>query len=404
MTQLTDEQYWELSDSVYQNKHLEISSIETLSNKKLKEIQTVVSKDGSEWVTINSINHESGLQAMAVVSLDEYKALCSRKIKSPENMVFVTRGSESNKDAHNDWVTTNMGNLGVGMRPETIKKINPDEYDGHTHEEAMRGHQFIQYDAFVRQTVKQFNPEKYSFTGHSLGGALAQYMAVIMDTEATTFAAARAYRLLPAELQKAVREGKYDDMIRDYRHKNDPVGYLPLGEVIGSRYMTKSAKSDFPLFAGPHLQDSFHGMFNGDGSIQSRISPEEILEQLPLFDSAIDSLRSSQETVEGVTDNIDRDIKTVYRHYESQMGVGSFSHVTVSDLEDIFDEFAQSFSGDNYYFYDRKLKKKIPEGLEQRKKEIAHFRDSIGEGAMLYDKRDRELAAKLNHLFGDNLK
>lgn len=395
MAQLTDAQYWGLSDAVYKDKFLKIKKIDGKIDKN--SVQTIKLEDGTNWVTINSINHESGLQAMAVVSLEEYKDLCSGKIKAPENMAFVTRGSEMGEDGYNDWVKTNAIILGGSkVSPEELKKAKIEQVNDQN--------QFIQYDLFVRQTIKEFNPQNYSFTGHSLGGALAQYMAVIMDAEATTFAAARAYRLLPAELQKAVREGKYDDMIRDYRHKNDPVGYLPLGEIIGSRYMTKSAKSDFPLFFGPHLQDSFHGMFNGDGSIQSRISPQEILEQLPLFDSAIDSLRSSQEMVDDVTDNIDREIKAVYRHYEAQMGVGSFSHVTVSDLEDIFDEFAQSFSGDNYYFYDRKLKQKIPEVLEQRKKEIAHFRDAIGEGAMLYDKRDRELAAKLNHLFGDNLK
>lgn len=396
MAQLTDAQYWGLSDNSYLDEFLKINKIAT--NYSLSNTNIIELSDNSKWVTINSINSESGLQAMAVVSLDEYKALCSGKIKAPENMVFVTRGSESNGDASNDWVKTNLGTLGSGMKPGTIKNISPDQYDGTTHEEALKDNQFIQYDVFVRQTIKEFKPENYSFTGHSLGGALAQYMAVIMDAKATTFAAARAYRLLPPELQKAVRDGKYDDMIRDYRHKNDPVGYVPFGEIIGSRYMTKSAKSDL-WFAG-HLGGSFEGMFNGDGSVMVRVSPEEILAQLPLFDSAIQNLSYTQEMIEGVTSDLDQEVKTIHRYYEDKMGIGSFSHVTVADMNDIFEEFAQSYSGDNYYFYDRKLKDELLEDLEVHKRKIAEQRDIIGEGATLFDMKDQELASKFNSLFG----
>lgn len=391
MVQLTDEQYWKLADSVYQDKHLEISEIKKLTDRELSEMQPIVAKDGSKWVTLNSINHESGLQAIAVVSLDEYKALCSGQITAPENMVFVTRGSEMGEDGYNDWVKTNGIVLGSSsVSPEELKKAEIEQVNAQN--------QFIQYDAFVRQTIQAYNPQNYSFTGHSLGGALAQYMAVIMDAKATTFAAARAYRLLPPDLQKAVRDGKYDDMIRDYRHKNDPVGYVPGGEIIGSRYMTKSAKSDL-WFAG-HLGGSFEGMFNGDGSIMVRISPEEILAQLPLFDSAIQNLSVTQEIIDVSTNELDKEIKTIHRHYEDKMGIGGFSHVTVTDMDDIFEEFAQSHSGDNYYFYDRKLKDELLEDLEVHKRKIAEQRDIIGEGAMMFDMKDQELASKLSSLFG----
>lgn len=391
MAQLTDEQYWKLADSVYDDKTLNINEIKKMSESELNDIESIKVGDGTKWVTINSINHESGLQAMAVISLDEYKALCSGKIKAPENMVFVTRGSEMGEDGYNDWVKTNGIVLGSSsVSPEELKKAEIEQVNAQN--------QFIQYDAFVRQTIQAYNPQNYSFTGHSLGGALAQYMAVIMDAKATTFAAARAYRLLPPDLQKAVRDGKYDDMIRDYRHKNDPVGYVPGGEIIGSRYMTKSAKSDL-WFAG-HLGGSFDGMFNGDGSIMVRISPEEILAQLPLFDSAIQNLSVTQEIIDVSTNELDKEIKTIHRHYEDKMGIGGFSHVTVTDMDDIFEEFAQSHSGDNYYFYDRKLKDELLEDLEVHKRKIAEQRDIIGEGAMMFDMKDQELASKLSSLFG----
>lgn len=393
MTQLTDEQYWKLADSVYDDKTLNINKIKKMSESELKDIESIKVGDGTKWVTINSINHESGLQAMAVVSLEEYKALCSGKITAPKNMVFVTRGSEMGEDGYNDWIKTNGIVLGSSsVSPEELKKAEIEQVNAQN--------QFIQYDTFVRQTIQTFNPQSYSFTGHSLGGALAQYMAVMMDAKATTFAAARAYRLLPPDLQKAVRDGKYDDMIRDYRHKNDPVGYVPFGEIIGSRYMTKSAKSDYDLFLGQHTGGSFDGMFNGDGSVMVRISPEEILAQLPLFDSAIENLSVTQEIIDVSTNELDKEIKTIHRHYEDKMGIGSFSHVTVTDMDDIFEEFAQSYSGDNYYFYDRKLKDELLDDLDVHKRKLAEQRDIIGEGATMFDMKDQELASKLSSLFG----
>lgn len=123
MTQLTDEQYWKLADSVYDDKWLNINSVTKLSIDELKKLETINANDGSKWVTINSISTDSGLQAMAVISLDEYKALCSGKIKAPENMVFVSRGSEMGEDGYNDWVKTNGIVLGSSsVSPEELKK------------------------------------------------------------------------------------------------------------------------------------------------------------------------------------------------------------------------------------------------------------------------------------------
>jgi len=391
MAQLTDEQYWKLADSVYKDKWLEINKIADLSKNELKNVETITVEDGSKWVTLNSINHESGLQAMAVVSLDEYKALCSGKIKAPENMVFVTRGSELGDDGYNDWVKTNLITLGGSS-------VSPDELKNADIEQVNAQNQFIQYDKFVRETIQEFDPENYTFTGHSLGGALAQYIAVIMDAKATTFAAARAYRLLPEDLKKAVLEGKYDDMIRDYRHKNDPVGYVPGGEIIGSRYMTKSASSD--IWLAGHMGGSFEGMFNTDGSIKVLVDPERILKQLPILDSTIQNYFFIQKIIDTVTANLDKEVQTLFQHYESKIGVGSFSHVTTTDLEDIFEEFSQSHSGNNYYFYNKKLKEQLLNDLEKLKKQIDTQRDLIGQGATLFDLTDKQLASKLNGLFG----
>nr|WP_315526805.1 hypothetical protein [Carnobacterium maltaromaticum] len=390
MVQVTDEQYWGIANNSYKDKNLEIQKIKEMSKSELNSLQTIVLEDGSRWVTINSINTDSGLQAMTVIPMNEYKDLCSGKITEPQTLVFATRGSEMGEDGYNDWIKTNAIILAGGKSPEELKKYEVEQVNAQN--------QFIQYDAFVQQTIKDFKPENYSFTGHSLGGALAQYMAVMMDAKATTFAAARAFRLLPPELQQAVRDGKYDDMIRDYRHKNDPVGYLPGGEIIGSRIMAKSAKSD--LWVVGHMGGSFAGMFNGDGSIMVRVDPEEILNQLDHFDSAIQKLYFTQEMISTVTDNLDKEIKTIYSTYVDKMGVGSFSHLTSNDVEEIFEELAQSYKGRSYYFYDRKMKESLIDDLEKTKKSLSHLKDKIGVAATQFDTADKNMAKNLSTILG----
>ncbi|MDW5524000.1 hypothetical protein R6Z02_09570 [Carnobacterium maltaromaticum] len=390
MVQVTDEQYWGIANNSYKDKNLEIQKIKEMSKSELNSLQTIVLEDGSRWVTINSINTDSGLQAMAVIPMNEYKDLCSGKITEPQTLVFATRGSEMGEDGYNDWIKTNAIILAGGKSPEELKKYEVEQVNAQN--------QFIQYDAFVQQTIKDFKPENYSFTGHSLGGALAQYMAVMMDAKATTFAAARAFRLLPPELQQAVRDGKYDDMIRDYRHKNDPVGYLPAGEIIGSRIMAKSAKSD--LWVVGHMGGSFAGMFNGDGSIMVRVDPEEILNQLEHFDSAIQKLYFTQEMISTVTDNLDKEIKTIYSTYVDKMGVGSFSHLTSNDVEEIFEELAQSYKGRSYYFYDRKMKESLIDDLEKTKKSLSNLKDKIGVAATQFDTADKNMAKNLSTILG----
>ncbi|MGX7418260.1 hypothetical protein ACWOFR_05585 [Carnobacterium gallinarum] len=98
MTQLTDEQYWKLANTVYKDSALNINEIKNLTEKELKNIDSIKTSDNTKWVTINSINTDSGLQAMAVIPMSEYKDLCSGKITEPQTLVFATRGSELGED------------------------------------------------------------------------------------------------------------------------------------------------------------------------------------------------------------------------------------------------------------------------------------------------------------------
>lgn len=103
-----------LADAVYSNKYLKIGSVLPLANDE-------------EWVTINSVNKENGLQAIAVVPLKDYKDYNNGKLKKYTHIIFVSRGSEE----LNDW----KENLGL--------VVKEDDKEG----------QFKVYDKFVNDTL-----------------------------------------------------------------------------------------------------------------------------------------------------------------------------------------------------------------------------------------------------------
>ncbi|MBF2580651.1 alpha/beta hydrolase family protein [Listeria welshimeri] len=142
--------------------------------------------------------------------------------KNKTHIVFVSRGSEE----LNDW----KENLGL--------VVKEDDKEG----------QFKVYDKFVNDTLGKFKTQDYSFTGHSLGGGLAQYEAVKHLKPAATFAAARAFNKLTDKEQKKALNGEYWDLIKDYYHSDDVVGMLPPNaEVFYRQYLMKRNSSEINL-------------------------------------------------------------------------------------------------------------------------------------------------------------
>ncbi|MBA3926675.1 hypothetical protein [Listeria rustica] len=168
---IKDELNFELSNKIYKDANLEQGHIMKITNQK--------------WVTLDSINTKDSLQGAAVVTLKEYNDWKSGKLKEFSHIIFASRGSQEAKDFVVD------AKLATPSKPEA-------------------GDQFYDYDQFVSKTISKYTTKDYSFTGHSLGGALAQYESVKHLKPATTFAAARSFNKLTDEEQAKAKNGDYN--------------------------------------------------------------------------------------------------------------------------------------------------------------------------------------------------
>ncbi|MBC1579066.1 DUF2974 domain-containing protein [Listeria seeligeri] len=352
-----DDTNFYLSDEVYNSSYLKKGQKIKLINKET-------------WVTINSVNKDNGLQAIAVVPLKDYKDYNNGKLKTYNHIVFVSRGSEE----LDDW----NENLGL-----VAKKDNKEG-------------QFKAYDKFVNGTLEKFKTQDYSFTGHSLGGGLAQYEAVKHLKPAVTFAAARAFNKLTGQEQEKALNGEYWNLIKDYYHKDDVVGKLPPNaEVFYKQYLMERNSSENKLDKlgiGGHMQSTFTGCFEADGSAELLINPDEIINQIERLDEVFAKMRQ----VENYMQDYEEWEKMQSQRLRSQLDEetwegGKYSELTSWDVDDVLTEVSRKYKDGVYRFHNTD---KFEEFYDENRKTIQKlngFKEEVISAALAFNDKDKEL-------------
>ncbi|HAK1572496.1 TPA: lipase [Listeria monocytogenes] len=348
-----------LADAAYEDKYLKLGSILPLENDET-------------WVTINSTNQNNGLQAIAVVPLKDYKNYNNGNLKVYNHIIFVSRGSEE----LDDW-KENVGLL---------------DKDGSEQS------QFKSYDKFVNETLKKYRTMDYSFTGHSLGGGLAQYEAVKHLKPAVTFAAARSFNKLTEEEQEKALRGEYWDLIKDYYHSDDVVGMLPPNAtVFYQQFLMKRNASKNKLDKlgiGGHMQSTFTGCFGEAGSAELLVKPDEIINQIRRLDDIFMKMRQ----IENIMQDYEEWEKSQSKRLRSWLDEetwegGMYSELTTWDVDDVLTEVSRKYKDGIYRFHDTDKFEEFYDGNRKAIQKLSGFKEEVINAALSFNKKDKELGS-----------
>lgn len=238
---LTDETYYRMSQRAYNYDYLK----RKLENNDYIRINSSISKPTYWYVDQIKSDNDTGLDAV-VLSQAEKKNGKWVKSKNPENVVVAFAGTDIGKDPINDGVKADGGNIVFGNDPKKeahyiVKKGAKDtsktlgKYNGTPSQDAMlttgnyklltKTSQIDQADQLVKQVKRKYGTSTIvSTTGHSLGGAEAEYSAVNNDIYAVAFNSPSVVKLHDKETQKEINSGLYDPYIRSIINPDDMVG------------------------------------------------------------------------------------------------------------------------------------------------------------------------------------
>ena len=100
--------------------------------------------------------------------------------------------------------------------------------------------QFAEAEKFVNKVCSSHSHSGYTYTGHSLGGALAQYMTYKTGHNSTTFNAPGVANLVESVVGHKIGHAYYKDKSTNYANESDFIGNLWSDARIGSNKIVRS--------------------------------------------------------------------------------------------------------------------------------------------------------------------
>ena len=100
--------------------------------------------------------------------------------------------------------------------------------------------QFTEAEKFVDKVCSSHSHSGYTYTGHSLGGALAQYMTYKTGHNSTTFNAPGVANLVESVVGHKIDYAYYKDKSTNYANESDFIGNLWSDARIGSNKIVRS--------------------------------------------------------------------------------------------------------------------------------------------------------------------
>ncbi|ASL62740.1 cytoplasmic protein [Bacillus cereus] len=378
---ITDEDFFNLSDYVYDNDYLH----------KGAEIPGI---NGETWVVIESIDAnyqkvKNGLQAIAVVPKKDYEGNKTHY----ETIVFAFRGTEPKQladfETDIDQITFGIKTNSKVITPSNSQTIKPDSATS-----------FNTGLEWVDKVNKTYHPTYVHATGHSKGGAEADYVASERNFYATTWAAPNPYGLLSPEAKKRVDKGEMENKATDYTHENDPIGnHTQFGApLIGKQFTVRQNDTKEGLFTRltmeGHGRDTFRGSFHSNGSPILKLEPEDIIRQAKRIQTLSNRLSDIVKNIVEFQRNEAEAVQKLKNQLKHETGPGGRYHLLEEhEVDEAISQIAKIRKGGNDYFHDANLAEELIHLLKKEQKSLSRFGDDISDAANSLRDKDNQLAS-----------
>ncbi|AUJ60310.1 lipase [Bacillus velezensis] len=461
--EVSDETYYLLSRYAYNYNKLKES---------LKNNQPIIADRNIPWyVEKIKTDEDTGLDAVVLSQGEKTQDGKWVKSKNPENVVVAFAGTDIGKDPINDGVKADGGNIVFGNDPQKevyyiVKKGAEDtsktlgKYNGTPSQDAMltngkyklipKTSQIDQADQLVRSVKKKYAGTStiISTTGHSLGGAEAEYSAVNNDVYAVAFNSPSVVKLHDEETQKDINSGIYDPYIRSIINPDDMVGAGYWNEYDrhnGTTIYTKNPSlSQFSRKQrlGGNLNEQIgknlayffttvilrnpdtHGLNeanfifdrngnitnpNGDelvfdknlgallpaGAIGSgdaiKVTPKNAKKLAEKVQAMTEDLRTMKKEAQNAYQEHDEKIAELKTEFYGQVGHGFYDQLNSQDVTNTLEDKAQSYDK-GPIFYDTQAEQSFMDSLQAAITDLEEIGDFLNKIADDFEEKDQMLA------------
>ncbi|MEC1243934.1 lipase [Bacillus licheniformis] len=465
---LTDETYYRISQRSYNYDYLR----KKLKNKEYIRINSSVSGATYWYVDKIKTDEDTGLDA-AVLSQAENKNGKWVKSDHPKNVVVAFAGTDPGKDPLSDVEQADINHIVLGNDPKdktqyVVKKDAKDmsktfgRYIGSMEQTAMlesgdyklitKTSQIDQADQLVREVKQKYKGTStvISTTGHSLGGAEAEYSAVNNDIYAVAFNSPSIVHLHSDEKQKEINNGDYNSYVKSIINPDDMVGagwWDEFDRHNGTTIYTKDPSiatanreerldgnklqqvgrnllyfANTLIFQNPdtHGINKSNFSFDENGNVQNiegdelvydknlkamlppevafgsgaiKVTPEVAKQLAQKVNAIIDDLRTMKREAENAYQEHDAEINDLKHDTYRQVGHGLYDKLTLEDVNNTLKNLAQSFDKKgNPLFYDVHAEKAYIASLKNTISDLEDISGYLAQIAKDFKSKDKMLA------------
>ncbi|MBS2764141.1 lipase family protein [Bacillus licheniformis] len=462
---ITDKTYYTLSQESYNRERLD---------DKLKTGKPIQTDQKTYWY-VEKIKRDSDTGLDAVVFSQGQKTKDGKWVKSdnPENVVVAFAGTDPKSQFFQDVIDADGGNVVMGIDPKKkehyiVEKDAKDtsktlgKYNGTPSQDSMlstgnyklitKTSQIGQADDLVREVKQKYKGTStvISTTGHSLGGAEAEYSAVNNNIYAVAFNSPSIVKLHSEEQQKKINNGEYDRSIKSIINPDDMVGagwWNEYDRHNGTTIYTKDpelsnavreARMQGDVFqqigqnAGYFFQTAILGMpdthwvgsnnftFDKNGNVQNiegdelvydknlkamlppevasgsgaiKVTPEVAKQLAQKVNAIIDDLRTMKREAENAYQEHDAAISDLKYDTYRQVGHGLYDQLTLDDVNNTLNDLAQSFDKKgNPLFYDVDAEAAYIASLQDTISDLEEISGYLAQIAKDFKSKDKMLA------------